>query len=340
MKPFDRSVYLSISMSPAPPNRHRRPSRGGADAFRSLYGSAPIGSKSDRRRLVPHPHGRAVVEETAVTTEFSVSTAQAEVPAGETALRDTPALRPHSGTQPDLYLCWNSIPRGAGALDVAVHLHGFSRAGRGMELAEKVAAAGFDLSERRRPTLALLPRGNWLRYSWYDFPALLEGGIDRLVDYAVGRFAAAAKLEVLAVDRLILTAHSGGGMPAVDAIAGARRPPDEFFVFDGFYGRDPGRGAPMQGLEVVDRWLAGRLAAEPGGAGALRVVYIEQQTGPFSREVGALIERRLTGFVPALVASLRRRYRVEPSGVPHAHIARRCHRELLADAAADFDWGR
>jgi hypothetical protein len=258
--------------------------------------------------------------------------------AGEAYLSDTPVLRPHAGTQPDLYLCWNAIPEDAAELDIVVHLHGFSRSGAEMPLSEKVARSGLDLSARRRPTLALMPRGNWLKYSWYDFPALLDGGIDRLVDYAVQRFSAAGAPHT--VDRLILTAHSGGGMPAVDAIAGARRAPDEFFVFDGLYGRDPAGGNPMQGLEVVDRWLGERLTGEPARPGALRIIYIEQQTGSFSRQVRALIDRRLAALEAHLAASLGRRYRVERSGVPHADIARHCHPTLLADAAAELDWLR
>src|SRR5207253_636984 len=75
-----------------------------------------------------------------------------------------------------------------------------------------------------------------------------------------------------AVDRFILSAHSGGGMPAVDVIAGARHSPDEFYAFDGLYGRDPAGGDPMQGLETIDRWLGERLEREPDRRGALRVL--------------------------------------------------------------------
>jgi len=261
---------------------------------------------------------------------------------GEAYLGDTPVLRTHAGTQPDLFLRWNAIPIDAAAIDVVVHLHGFSREGAAMPLAEKVGRSGLDLSQRNRPTLALLPRGNWLRYSWYDFPALLDGGLDRLVDYGLLRFAAlpvsAAKKR--AVERLILTAHSGGGMPAVDAIAGAQRPPDELYVFDGLYGRDPASGDPMRGLETIDDWLGARLAAEPGHPGALRIVYIEQQTGPFSRRVGELIARHLATRDPSEAASLRPRYRVEPSAVQHARIAERCGPDLLAAADVEFDWSR
>jgi hypothetical protein len=96
----------------------------------------------------------------------------------------------------------------------------------------------------------------------------------------------------------------------------------------------------MQGLEVIDRWLGERLQREPEREGALRVIYIEQQTGPFSRKVAELITRHLATADPALAASLARRYRVEVSGVQHSQIARRCEPELLAAADAQFDWWR
>jgi hypothetical protein len=260
---------------------------------------------------------------------------------GELYLDDTPVLRSHAGTQPDLLLRWNAIPSSAAAVDVVVHLHGFSRQGNAMPLAEKVARSGLDLAGRRRPSLAMLPRGNWLRYSWYDFPAMLSGGIDRLVDHGLAQFAAATgSRDVPSLDRFILTAHSGGGMPAVDAIAGSARPPDELQFFDGLYGRDPATGDPMRGLETIDRWLGERFAAEPDRPGALRVLYIEQQTGPFSRRVGELIACRIATADPALAGSLARRYRVEPALVPHARIAERCGPELLAAADVEFDWTR
>ena len=273
--------------------------------------------------------------------DFPIIVSDGIVASGEAYLHNTPLLRSHAGTQPDLFLRWNEVPLDAVAVDVLVHLHGFSREGAAMPLAEKVPRSGLDLSRRSRPTLALLPRGNWLRYSWYDHPALLGGGIDRLIEYGLAGFAAALPTAAaLEMDRLILTAHSGGGMPAVDAIDGARRSPDELHVFDGLYGRDPATGDPMHGLETIDRWLDERLAREPGRKGALRIVYIEQQTGPFSRRVAALISQRLAAAEPALIANLRRRYRVEPSAVQHAQIAQRCGPDLLAAADAEFDWSR
>jgi hypothetical protein len=269
--------------------------------------------------------------------DIQISYSGDSVTPGEGYLADTPVLRPHAGTQPDLFLRWNEVPKAAAGIDVVVHLHGFSQQGREMPLAEKVRRSGLDLSGRARPTLALLPRGNWIRHTYYDFPALLGGGIDRLVAYGVECFAEAVGRS-LAVDRFILSAHSGGGMPAVDTIAGAARGPDELYVFDGLYGRDPRLGDPMQGLEILERWLGGRLAWEPERPGALRVIYIERQTGPFSRAVGELVARQLRTAEAGLRADLARRYRAEPSGVPHAYIAEICAPQLLADAGAEIDW--
>jgi hypothetical protein len=274
-------------------------------------------------------------------TDLPIAVEREHVLPGEGYLADTPVLRSHAGTQPDLFLRWNEIPRAVAAIDVVVHLHGFSQQGGAMPLAEKVRRSGLDLSRRKRPTLALLPRGNWIRHTYYDFPALLDGGIDRLVGHAVECFGEAIGAPGgLSIDRFILTAHSGGGMPAVDAVAGATRPPDELFIFDGLYGRDARLGDPMRGLEVIQRWLGDRLAREPARAGALRVVYIERQTGRFSRAVGELIARHLKETDPTRTADLARRYRVELSGLPHGYIAEVCGPELLADMAVEFDWRR
>jgi hypothetical protein len=275
---------------------------------------------------------------------LSVALSDGGVSPGEGYLEDTPTLRAHGGTQPDLFLRWNRIPFSAEALDVIVFLHGFSQQGGEMPLAEKVERSGLNLSGRVRPTLAMLPRGNWIRHYYYDFPALLSSGIDQLVEYGVSQFsravlfAAPGASRTFVVDRFILAGHSGGGMPAVDIIAGASRPPDELYVFDGLYGRDPASGNPLRGLEVIDTWLGDRLRREPERQGALRVVYIEQQTGAFSRKVAELIARHLASAEPARAESLSRRYRVEISGVQHSQIARRCMPELLSAPDAQFNW--
>lgn len=263
------------------------------------------------------------------------------VTAGEAYLADTPLLRDHAGTQPDLFLRWNRVPLAAAAVDVVVFIHGHSQDGRAMALADKVARSGLDLSGRERPTLALLPRGHWFRHYYYDFPALLAGGLDRLVDHALKVFGRAMeRTEPLQPDRLVLAAHSGGGMPAVDMLAEAGRMPDEFFVFDGLYGRDPASGDPLRGLETIARWLDARLAQEPERSGALRIVYIESQTGPFSRAVAGLISRRLAALDPGPAQALARRYRVESAIVQHSQIARHYLPALLARADAEFDWPR
>jgi hypothetical protein len=274
-------------------------------------------------------------------TQIPIEISGDTIAPGEAYLADTPVLAAHAGTQPDLFLRWNAIPAGSPAIDIVVHLHGFSRNGAEMPLSEKVPRSGLDLTRRTRPTLALMPRGNWLRYSWYDFPALLDGGLDRLVDYGLECFAATlppGASRRLTLDRLILTAHSGGGMPAVDAIAASQRPPDELHVFDGLYGRDPATGDPMRGIDTLDTWLAQRIASEPERTGALRVIYIEQQTGPFSRRLGHAIAARLADAASVRALELGRRYRVERSFVPHARIAECCGPDLLAANDSDIAW--
>ncbi len=219
----------------------------------------------------------------------------ASVTLGEAYLADTPVLRPHAGTQPDLFLRWNEIPLAAPSVDVVVYLHGFSQQGGAMLLAEKAAASGLDLSGRKRPTIALLPRGNWLRYTWYDFPALLSGGMDRLVDHALQQFAHSMGRGTLAADRLILAAHSGGGMPAVDTIAGAGEGRTSSMCSTGSTVGILRRTTRCGGWKRSSDGSASVSRASRSATGALRVIYIEQQTGPFSRQVGELISRQSGG---------------------------------------------
>lgn len=256
---------------------------------------------------------------------------------GETFLSGTPALAAHKGTQPDLFLRWNHIPESTAAVDVVVFLHGFSQSGGAMPLAEKIGRSGLILSGRARPTLAMLPRGNWIRHYYYDFPALLGGGIDVLLAYGL-HWLGERRGVPLALDRFVLGAHSGGGMPAIDIIATAQAQPDELYIFDGLYGRDPTLGDPLAGIEIVERWLDGRFAAEPERPGALRVPFIERQTGPFSRAVGSLVAARIERAEPALRPALTQRYRVEAAGVQHSQVARIALPELLADPAVGIDW--
>src|SRR5437764_10332575 len=137
------------------------------------------------------------------TLGLDIPVSESGVSPGEAYLAETPVLRSHGGTQPDLFLRWNAVPKSAAAIDVVVHLHGFSQQCGAMLLSEKVPRSGLDLAGRHRPTLALLPRGNWIRHTYYDFPGLLDGGLDRLVAYSVERFAEAIGQRSMAVERLI-----------------------------------------------------------------------------------------------------------------------------------------
>ncbi|HEV2189913.1 MAG TPA: hypothetical protein VGR70_22080, partial [Stellaceae bacterium] len=172
---------------------------------------------------------------------------------------------------------------------------------------------------------------------YYDFPALLDGGIDLLLAYGL-HWLSERHGSALALDRFILAAHSGGGMPAIDVVAGAQAQPDELYIFDGLYGRDPSLGDPLRGIEIVDHWLGDRFANEPARPGALRVAFIESQTGPFSREVAKRAAARLAAADPALRPALARRYRVEASGVQHSQVARVALPDLLAAPDAELDW--
>ena len=271
--------------------------------------------------------------------DLSVALSDGGISPGEAYLDNTPVLRAHAGTQPDLFLRWNRIPLSAQALDVVVHLHGFSQQGGEMPLAEKVERSGLDLSGRTRPTLAMLPRGNWIRHYYYDFPALLSGGIDQLVDYGV--------LAILPRRGIACRSRWIGSFSRLIPAAACRRSillprhPGHLTSFTSSMGFMAGTPRAAIHCEGWKSSTAGSATA-CGGSRSARAhcgsIYIEQQTGPFSRKVAELIARHLTGADPTRAASLSRRYRVESSGVQHSQIARRCMPELLTAPDAQFNW--
>ena len=258
---------------------------------------------------------------------------------GRLVIARHPMLQGHAGTPPDLVLRWNRVT--PGAVDVVVHLHGFSGKRGRMELPrDKEPMSGLDFADpeggevgRLRPTIAVLPRGRYYggrSGMGYDFPALTRpGAIDELVADALARFTAQTGIPVTR-GRLVLTAHSGGGA-AVGQIL-RHTDPDEVHVFDGLYG--PGT--------TIVRWAARRIAREAASPSqvppALRVLYIAgSMTAPHSehvaRQLRPLLERSRS-------AALARVMRVDAVGVGHNHIPRRYGWRLLADPGAELPKAR
>ncbi|WP_220495419.1 MULTISPECIES: peptidoglycan-binding protein [unclassified Paracoccus (in: a-proteobacteria)] len=171
------------------------------------------------------------------------------IAAGELVEDRLPLLANHRGTRPDLVLRWNAMPSAPERVDMVVHLHGFCGRRAAMRIdRDKLPASGLDFADpdapgsvgRSRPTLAILPRGNFYggrSGSGYDFPALLApGALEQLIRQSLALFARAGGLAPVAAGRLVLTAHSGGGAPLMRLLAD--HDPDEVHCFDALYG-DP-----------------------------------------------------------------------------------------------------
>ncbi|MEY4507922.1 MAG: hypothetical protein RLZZ450_44 [Pseudomonadota bacterium] len=255
------------------------------------------------------------------------------VPAGRLVVNQVPLLRAHRGTRPDLILSWNRMPSAPRAVDVVVHLHGFSRAGAQMSLErDKEPMCGLDFSDpddpsaegRREPTLCVLPRGNFYggrSGAGYDFPALLgSDGLSELIRLSLAQLAAQLGQREVSMRRLILTAHSGGGAALMGLLAGTD--PDEVHIYDALYG-DASR---------LIAWAGARLLRPDAADSALRVVYI---AGTGTAAQSERVARALRGAIP--VGDPRAtRFRVEASALPHNAIPRRSGFRLLRDAGADL----
>lgn len=259
---------------------------------------------------------------------------------GRLTVDRVPVLAPHRGAGPDLVMRWNAM-QNPEAIDVVVHLHGYSAPAAAMRLPrDKEPISGLDFSDpagreaggRTRPTLALLPRGKSApsakRPDRYTFPALTpRGALRELVRDGLARFAAHTGISA-PLGQLILTAHSGGGAPLTEILT--HTDPDEVHVFDALYGP----------AGPVAAWARRRIARELSAPGAvppaLRVVYLpggKGTTGPSSRALEQDVCLALTAPGGSRLAT---RFRVESTGVPHNDIPRAFGWRLLADPSADL----
>jgi hypothetical protein len=260
--------------------------------------------------------------------------APARVAAGGLVVPQVPMLRHHVGTPPDLVLRWNAM-EAPSRVDVVVHLHGFSKRGRGMRLPrDMVPVSGLDLADpaqpavpgRRTPTLTVLPRGNFFggrSGRGYNHPALHQrGALGALVDHALAAFAGHTGVRVPR-GRLIVTAHSGGGASLMRVLAYAD--PDEVHTFDALY-TDP---------SALIAWARSRIARNDGGA--LRVLFRDHEpTAANSRRVHDAVRHALAEQPGSPAA----RFRVEATPVPHMGIPPTYGWRLLADAGAELPQAR
>lgn len=245
--------------------------------------------------------------------------------AGGLIVRSVPLLARHRGTPPDLVLGWNSMANPS-VIDVVVHLHGFSASASRMRIdTEMQRISGLDLGSRTRPTLTLLPRGDFYGGSsdrGYDFPALASAGaLDRLVNDALARFTRATGVSAPR-GRLVLTAHSGGGKAMLAIVA--QSDPDEVHVFDALY----------QPATALAQWAAKRI---PAGTGSAMRVFYRAGTAkhPGTQPSSEALGRTLCTLLDAAPPAVRERFRVERTTVGHGGIPRRYGGTLLADAGSD-----
>ena len=233
-----------------------------------------------------------------------------------------PLLTRHRGRAPDLVLGWNDMPSMPEEIDVVVHLHGFWHPRLDLRR-DILPVSGLDLvpdggpAGRTRPTLTVLPRGNYTGvkagdYYRYTFPALVtRNGLDDLVRFALDRFAVEVHGRAPNVARFILTAHSGGGKPLGEILETHDPPPHQVHVFDALYW--PG--------DALVRWARRRLAKDRAAlaAGASAADYMPTQR--------RRVARLLPGSVPkgdeAEQPRRARRARVGDQRRPRAVVPRR-----------------
>jgi hypothetical protein len=263
---------------------------------------------------------------------------------GRAEITNTPLLSTHRGTQPDLVLHWNEMSAQPASVDVVIHLHGYSdkEGWDAMSLpGEKEPISGLDFfdpdqpvisSGRTRPTLCILPRGNWVKKRQYDFPALTTSdGLSRLIDFSLEYFGTRIGVTGLRRSRFLLTAHSGGGKALVSVLSHVD--PDELHVFDALY----------WSAEHLVAWARRHIEADvatikAGGSpnGALRVFYLP---GMGTEDQSLAVHSKIAPDISAHPSQghlLSGFYRVERTTVAHLQIPRRLGWQLLRSGGADI----
>lgn len=301
-------------------------------------------------------------ESFAIVAHFEGLQEAVTTPRGEIQLNNTPLLSSHRGTQPDLVLRWNDFQDTPTTIDIVVHLHGYGRARDQMRLVDdKLPKSGLDFSNpdnpsdlilgRSRPTLAILPRGNYFggrSNTGYNFPALTSSnGLEQLITYAIDQFSRRVGLANLRRDRLILTAHSGGGAALLSILSHNTIAIDEIYIFDGLYTSNPAPLINWLGTRISIDATALSTSTDPTRymreqGGALCVLYIPCSTNPETRQlqdsgtkVGSeAVQRAITTALTNQPSLLAHYYRVEYTSIGHDNIPRRFGWRLLADAAA------
>ncbi len=265
------------------------------------------------------------------------SISEGAVSAGKLYLSNTPLLKSHKGTQPDLYVCWNAMASIPTAVNVVIHLHGYSTSLGAMQLSAKVADSGLDFTDpsgtvgRSAPTVGIIPRGSYepsdTRADRYAFPALLSSSaIGDLITYALEQFTLTSGAGgPVSAGRSILTCHSGGGNPLEVILA--NNDFDEIHLFDAMYYTP----------QALLTWIARHIASDDAGyagTSALRMFYTpSKSTTPNANNIAQRIQRELRKAKNT--AALSPFFRVEETTIGHPDIPRAYGWQLLADASAN-----
>lgn len=251
-----------------------------------------------------------------------------------------------NGRQIKFGLVWNNQPKEGEAIDVVVHFHGHNINGRiksedefskyvdntsKIEIEKdffRYAAdiSGLDLSRRKSSTIGIIPFGSGYlslpnpdigkkNYSiGYNFGYVTgkAGGLEKLIDFALSQFAKCHGLKKLNKNRLILTAHSGGGSAVSMILPVAGNKVDEVHLFDAIY---------VTQYEAMAEWAKNKIAS---GGGALRAIYNGTQKSEKIAENW--------GNVPAVLSGY---YKIEKTACGHSDIPKKFGALLLekSDAA-------
>jgi len=194
-----------------------------------------------------------------------------------------------AGTGPNVILRWNDAAVAADAVDVEIHFHGNSGSpASGLMLRNKDALQHLDLSFRKRPTVAVTPKGRYCSgptsagntYQWQDLHS--AASMNCFISWVLENFAHTARQgKVPERGRFIMSAHSGGGnsLNSVIAFPAADQPIEVYFEDCMYFGTAQATKYVTDRLNTDAKAIAGKSCQEQRDymsktGGAMRNVWL------------------------------------------------------------------
>jgi hypothetical protein len=197
---------------------------------------------------------------------------------------------PHYADSSIVVFVPHDLRESADGINMIVHFHGHLNDNMGVLETYMLPQA---MEDEHINAILVLPQGPYRARDSFCGKMEDAGGLKHLVDDVLSTMQREGVIKEAKVDKMVLTAHSGGYHPAAFCVdrGGMNDHITHLFLFDAFYGN----------LEYFRNWLS-------SGKGIIEAAYTEH------------LKEEHTGFAAGLDSMTATRFHVRPSTVEHDEV--------------------